>query len=416
MFVFIITSQILNKENIYPSSFELYSAKFLKKHGYKVLILSANNQNNILTNLNSALKSLLKFDLILFAQSLKLCLINLKYLLQFRLNEVKYNNIQGIDVYEAISYNINNKKLYKSENWINLILSSFDIAKKNHGLPLLIHAHSRFLLAGMAAKKIHELHGIPFILTEHSSSVLKGMNDPFLIDLTKKIYNSAEKIIAVSNSLSNAIIKQGLTEKKIYVIPNFVDIYFEKKVTKNHIGSVLKIIHIADFSKNKNHIALIRALEFVPNINISITFVGGGPLFYGTKKIVEELGYGNKISFKGWLKKEEIIELIDSSNILLSTSLFETFGVVILESLSRGRPVISTRSGGPNDLLCEETGILVENNSREIAHAIVEMYNNKKYFNSNHIRSIYNKKFSSMTTLFKLSYIYESFMPKINDD
>ena len=127
----------------------------------------------------------------------------------------------------------------------------------------------------------------------------------------------------------------------------------------------------------------------------------------------DKLGLQETVQFTGNISKQEIKEKLDSSNALVVSSLHETFGVVVIEALSRGCPVVSTRCGGPEEILNDDSGILVKaNDENELAEALKRMASNYNQYDINKIRDKTIARFGSEAFLSTSENLYRSVLEK----
>ena len=100
--------------------------------------------------------------------------------------------------------------------------------------------------------------------------------------------------------------------------------------------------------------------------------VGSGSYENELQKYVEINELSENIRFKGLLARSEVVSLVKESHIVVSASIFETFGVNVIEGLSVGRPCVVLDSGGPRDIMRKEDGILFEKNTSEAFEEALE--------------------------------------------
>jgi glycosyltransferase involved in cell wall biosynthesis len=113
------------------------------------------------------------------------------------------------------------------------------------------------------------------------------------------------------------------------------------------------------------------------------------------KKLAENLNLTNSICFKGELTREQIKYELENSNLFILSSLYETFCVSIIEAFSCGLPVISTRCGGPEELINDTNGILVNINDRiGLAKEINKVVNGETKFDRSIIQKQALEKYS----------------------
>src|SRR5699024_9955006 len=95
-------------------------------------------------------------------------------------------------------------------------------------------------------------------------------------------------------------------------------------------------------------------------------------------KLVRVLKIEEQVVFLGPLTREQVKEEVSSADAFVLSSKYETFGVVLIEALALGKPVIATKCGGPESIVTPEVGYLVENNSEEeLSKAMSELIANK---------------------------------------
>ena len=86
----------------------------------------------------------------------------------------------------------------------------------------------------------------------------------------------------------------------------------------------------------------------------------------------------------------------------------ETFGIVYVEALASGKPVIATRCGGPEDIVNSSNGLLIEKgNPAELANAMEWMYNNWSNFNPTNIRKDFEQRFSQKQVCRQIANLYD---------
>lgn len=277
-----------------------------------------------------------------------------------------------------------------------------------HGLPDIIHTHT--YLAGWIAFAIKEKYGIPYCMTEHSTLILSDE----LTDLHRKMaveaYNHADGVLAVSRSLSTVIIeKYGVSSS---VMPNFIDVNLFKPASNNADASVLKIICIGELIDRKQIEILLKSLKGIA-FKYHLSIVGDGPLRNTLEKLVLHLGLSDVVTFEGRLSQENISELLCKMDVLVHPSRLETFGIVLIEALSSGVPVIAFKNGGSEDIINETNGILINDMSIDSLHAAIKkMILSPDQYDRNKIRSNALTKYAPDVVKHQLLQQYSSIMSK----
>lgn len=131
--------------------------------------------------------------------------------------------------------------------------------------------------------------------------------------------------------------------------------------------------------------AFAKALEKYPFLKLKIG--GDGVEAANLRRLAQELGITHAVSFLGALTTDEVLDLMRQSDAFVLASRTETFGVVFIEALSQGLPVIATMCGGPQSIVTPENGILVPTeNIPALTDALIEMYENRERFDHEKLR------------------------------
>lgn len=269
---------------------------------------------------------------------------------------------------------------------------------KLYGLPDIIQAHVT-KLSGETAIKIGKKYKIPVVITEHHSElIIKNYN------IDKQI-EECSQFVCVSNYL-----KSKIGNKNTIVIPNFIK---DRKIIADKDDNIFTIVTVTNMTKNKNTILLLRAMTHLNSFNdIKLKIIGEGSEGDNLKKFISENELKN-VELLGKLDNEKTLKEIASSDLLISTSFTETFGVSILEAISQGIPVISTNSGGPLDIINDRNGIILPDfEVTTLNTSILKIKNKEINFNKNLIISDYKKNFSSKSVVARYIDLYINILEK----
>lgn len=381
--------------------FELSQASGLKTHNIKTGFLSI----EILQSYKSILRRYLKEPCILF---LKL----FKRIVQARrlIGEFKVSGIDGIKVIGKLvkPYNV----VAEQTKLINITLAGFEEYIKAFGKPDVIHAHSRFLISALVAYNINRKYNIPYVVTEHSSSYFRDLVAESDIVSVRQVLNEAAGWIAVSNQLGNFIkYKVKGINKDFIEIPNAVDRKFELiDINDNQPSDKTIFLNVADLNKNKRHDLLIEAFElsFGGKKEFQLMIGGDGPQKYVLKRMIKEKRLAKQVHLLGALSKNEVIKQISSCKFFVVSSDFETFSLVLVEALALGKPVISTKCGGPESIINEKNGILVpKGDVFALADGMCKIKDEFRSFDPFKIRQECLTKYSTTTVTERLIELYE---------
>jgi len=297
-------------------------------------------------------------------------------------------------------------KILKS-NYIKMADKLYCEYIKEFGTPHIIHAHN-FLYAGVIAEFLKDKYGMKYIITEHSSSFVRNKLSNEKIKSIENIAKNASNITAVSLSF-NKILKE-YTKTNIDLLSNIVDDFFFQKKFQNKISDDFIFLHIASLDKNKNQELLIRSFEKIAklNDNIYLNIAGDGCMRNFLETLVKKLDIEKQVNFLGRISQQRVREEMMKSDCFVLSSNFETFGVVLIEALACGLPLIATRCGGPEDIVNEKNGILINvGNQLQLEDAMISMYKNIHNYDKEKLRDDTQEKFGEMSFIKNAMKYYE---------
>jgi glycosyltransferase involved in cell wall biosynthesis len=299
-------------------------------------------------------------------------------------------------------------KWLRNKLWKKKCLELFNEYVKLNGKPQIIHAHSIFN-AGVIAKKISDKNKIPFLLTEHSTSYARELISEIELNEAINVCNASSINLAVSNEFCK-LLSEKIKPKNWIYLPNIVNNkFFEKKLNKhNQKGFGFINVAMVDSKKRQENILLAFNNEFKGEKFITLTIGGDGPELQILKNLAKTLNISNQVEFTGALSRDQVCEKMAASNAFVLSSRYETFGVVVIEALALGLPVIATRCGGPESIVRKEDGILVPVDDVEsLGKAMREIYENLTKYDKMKIRESCRERFSEKAIAKKLIKIYE---------
>lgn len=292
--------------------------------------------------------------------------------------------------------------------WISKGLNAFGVYIEDHGMPDIIHAHS-LLNGGVLANAISHKYDIPYVVTEHSSAFARGLIKKTDIKRLLPVVKEASLCLGVSQEFSNYLNIIFSLNKWKY-LPNIVSNSFLKTPLLPSNLEHFTFLNICLLDKKKRVDLLIKAFaRFTGKYRDVILRIGGdGPEREKLEALVKELQIEDRVYFLGMLSRENVLKEMQKANIFVLSSDFETFGVVLVEALALGKPVISTRSGGPESIITPEVGYLVERDDvTQLAETMEKMYLERDAWDSKKIRAYCEKNFSEEAVVQRLSALYK---------
>ena len=220
----------------------------------------------------------------------------------------------------------------------------------------VLHVHYAIphAYAGYMAKQMLKDEGIdiPMVTTLHGTDITLVGNHPFYKPAVTFSINKSDFVTSVSQSLKDDTLKLFNIKNEIQVIPNFIELDKIKKEDKYPCQrSVMAndeeriITHISNFRKVKRIPDIIAIFNKIQKeIPAKLMMVGEGPEKEKAEHLCRELGIQDKVIFFG--NSNEIDTILCQTDLFLLPSKTESFGLVALEAMACGVPVISSNAGG----------------------------------------------------------------------
>lgn len=215
---------------------------------------------------------------------------------------------------------------------------------------VIAHVGRSIVLANKAIKKIKDKE-VCLIAVNHSMNVRRSIGADYIFSVNKEAFHRT--------------IDLGQHFSKSFVIPNAIDLTdaitdIPQVNLQNKEQIIIGAMARIDDKKGLNHlIKAIKILEEKSSKNFKLKIAGSGPYQETLEKLVKSLNLENKVEFLGWIKdKKQFFAEID---IFCSPSYNETFGLVLLEAMKYGKPIIATNTDGSKEILHhEKDGLLVD--------------------------------------------------------
>lgn len=226
----------------------------------------------------------------------------------------------------------------------------------------LVHAHD--WLVRDAAREIAEKSGMPLVVTIHATEY--GRNRGIFTDLQRKIHNIEGDLVARSSQViccSSYMAREvqrlfGEGRGGIKVIPNGVDAGnlvvrpgFEADFKDKAEGP--KIAFLGRLVPEKGVQVIIEALPLIRRNHPGATLLvaGKGPYEDVLRKLAERHGVGDYVKFIGFVDDEGRNRLLAEASVAVFPSLYEPFGIVALEAMAAGTPVLVSETGGLAEII-----------------------------------------------------------------
>lgn len=223
--------------------------------------------------------------------------------------------------------------------------------------PDIIHCHdfTTSILVSLISKKIpviSHLHNNPSWIKKYNlKSIL------YRLTLHKYCY-----VLAVSQSVFREYVFSNKIKNPI-VVSNPIDL---SKIKGQKLKEKYDLIFLGRLTEQKDPLRFINIVAklFKSNRNIRVAILGAGDLENECKNLIKINNLGNNIKLLGF--KTNRFDYIESSKIMCITSKWEGFGLMAIESLALGVPVVTTSVGGLNDIVTQNCGIFCSDDSEFI--------------------------------------------------
>ncbi len=224
------------------------------------------------------------------------------------------------------------------------------------------------------------------------------------LGLKQKYYKRADLLIPHTNSVADPNYHKGLVDPVLSeVIPLFRRIKAVDAIrTKRQIRNLFSVGRL---TVNKGYMYLIKGTELLQSsgVDFHLTIVGDGPERENLVKLTKDLGLQNRVSFPGASKN--VAESIKDADLFILPSIKEPFGLVLLEAMALGIPIVATQTNGPMEVLNESSAILVRKHSaKALFEGIEEAVSNP---------DVTCQRASKALTIYKECYTADVIVPRL---
>jgi len=253
----------------------------------------------------------------------------------------------------------------------------------------LIHSH--YWLSGRLGIRAQRLWNLPHVTTFHTLGEVKNQTgidarEPwFRLAAEKDIVQECHRILALTNRERESLIRlYEATPKKVSVVPCGVNLelfYPQSKAAARHQLGLdaddLILLYVGRFESIKGLNILLEAMTYLDdNQRLRLVVVGGDddstPEFRALAQATRDWGIGEKVSFIGRVDQQNLPTYYGAADVFVLPSYSESFGMVGLEALACGRPVVTTPVGAVDSLVrSTQAGCVVpDHTARSLADGI----------------------------------------------
>ncbi len=242
---------------------------------------------------------------------------------------------------------LNKRPPYSIKTFINVVR----YISRQCSINDIIHAHLfPTMLYVSIAVKILRWKGVA-VCTEHSTyNKRRGTGFGKIVDGIT--YSGYKKIFCISDGVK-AQLAEWLPEfsDRMIVVENGVDLQFSEFYQRKGNNKLI-IVSVGRLHKLKNYESALRALSRIKNIDFEYRIAGIGNEQENLERLCMELGIANRVKFYGYV--DNIAEFLKQADVFLITSLWEGFGLAVVEAMNAGLPVIASDVPGLREIVGED--------------------------------------------------------------
>lgn len=300
----------------------------------------------------------------------------------------------GVCVYRAAPYRQVGDGLDFYDWVIQLNMAYFNLAQKmipSDGYAIL-HAHD--WLVGQAALAIRRFWRVPLVATIHATE--HGRNNGIFTPLQKKIHEhekklveNADRVICCSSSMAKEVVRLfKISADKISVVENGVvpanvnaPAFSAEERARYAPPDAPLLFFVGRLVREKGVEVLIKAMPRILARNPAVKAVisGKGPMLPHLKEQAQALGVAESVVFTGFITDRERNRLFASCDVAVFPSLYEPFGIVALEAMAAGVPVVVSDVGGMAEVIAHgKDGLKCPPGNHEaLADAVLRLLSNR---------------------------------------
>ena len=290
------------------------------------------------------------------------------------------HEMEGVTVCQSYQRGLPKLVRHNVNRWVTIVQSMFHDYVDTYGKPDILHAHC-CKWAGYAAMLIGKKYGIPYVITEHLSKLLlqEELGDSskadasWQIPLLRQAYEHATMVIPVSEELVDSLACYFGKDYRYQPLSNIVDVdfyHFEPRLPLSN--RPFRFCCLANYWPLKGYDVLFAAFSLLrqQGLDVELHIAGKGT---DSSACLSKLSEG--ITSHGLLNREGVRQLLYHSDALVLASRSETQGLVLLEAMSTGIPVVST-AAIPQSIRPSEGGVFVPIDDVDaLAKAMQQMMN-----------------------------------------
>ena len=255
--------------------------------------------------------------------------------------------------------------------------------------PVLIHSQHPVWMGDLAVSFARSLN-IPLVFTfhtqyekyvQHYTPIASKLAGLITDEVIKRYLRNCEHVVVPTESVREMLAKNYGIERGVSVVPTpvdlvkFQDIQPEKIRASFGLEGKEVLLFVGRLAREKGLDMLLQAFTLIQELRpgVRLLLLGRGPYEGTLKAQLANFGFRDLVIFAGAVPYEEVPGYYAAADLFVFPSTTETQGLVIIEAMAAGLPVVAVRAPGAVDVLTEGGGVLTENKSEAFAREVVDI-------------------------------------------
>lgn len=254
--------------------------------------------------------------------------------------------------------------------------------------PHVLHANHPALLGRVAERKSAELK-IPLVFTYHTRYAdYSHYADPLPQENVKEFIDhwlasfmaNCHRVVVPSESIKSMLENSYGLESHVSVVPTGVETQKFSAYTQQQAREELGwtddskvLVSIGRLAKEKSFALLVEAFAKLEDQGLRLVIMGSGDELDNLKTLAKDLGVQDRVTFTGLVPFEKVPVYLSASDLFVFASVTETQGLVTLEAMASGLPVVAVEASGTREAVGENCSILTDHNAEALAEGIRSM-------------------------------------------
>lgn len=231
--------------------------------------------------------------------------------------------------------------------------------------PDVLHGHY-LVPTGAVVRRVSQRLGTPYVVTAHGTDVRNAESNARIRAATIRVARDAGAVIAVSDALADDLHHIAPELPRSTVIDMGIDaLRFTPMPDRGELAGRYgwrsdrrRVLAVGSLTTTKNHSMLVRAVAQIEDVELTI--VGEGEERAPLRRLIDELGCGDRVRLPGRSAPVDLQGWLNSAEVVCLPSRSEGFGLVALEALACGTPVVVSRTAPVAALVTPDVGVVVD--------------------------------------------------------